>query len=76
MAWEMLLFLGILCLWGKAVKKQLLCLTFLLLLGLPLACANRIFNSPVSPVSVPTPTPTPAWSYPSSPNIPTPTPTP
>ena len=45
------------------VKKPLLFLTLVVLLALPLACENRAFNEPISPLLAPTPTPTAAWSY-------------
>lgn len=47
---------------GGVVKKPLVFLTFIVLLALPLACQNRAFNTPVSPIVAPTPTPSLVWS--------------
>jgi hypothetical protein len=48
---------------GDCLKKLLCFLTLMALLALPLACQNRAFNEPVSPIVASTPTPTPVWSY-------------
>ncbi len=56
------------------VKKPFLFLILAVLLALPLACENRAFNEPISPLLAPTPTPTPAWGYQDSAATPTATP--
>lgn len=48
---------------GESVKKLLVFLTLVVFLALPLACGNRAFNTPVSPIVAPTPTPSLVWSY-------------